>query len=65
MVKLKMPRPYNPADIKYPREILSLMPKELCTGMLRVAFLGLRELQLYGTAYINLKNRILDDKSKL
>lgn len=65
MVKLEMPRPYNPADIKYPREILSLMPKELCTGMLRVALLGLRELQLYGTAYINLKNRILDDKSKL
>ena len=22
MVKLEMPRPYNPADIKYPREIL-------------------------------------------
>lgn len=38
--------PYNPASILHPREMLSPVPKDLCTGMLRAAPFGLRELQL-------------------
>lgn len=62
---MKMPIPYNPGGIIYPREILSHVPKESCIRMFRISLFGLRELQINMMTKINLRSRIVGDKKQI